>query len=207
MSIAVGIFDLFTYAIPGSLYLAFFGYLATRLGWIDPGAVSRTPVLLLVIAIAVASHLLGYLAYPLGATANRLVPRRRVRPPREEFLRRNPAARDRPYVHADSFLLVCAVQLHDMDAAMEVSRLRAGGLMLRNSAPALVLAFVAAIVELMLGADQVLAAGGAVLAAVGFFALLTQGRRMGHMASLKTLELCFWLPDIDQRCRVDEKPL
>jgi hypothetical protein len=59
VTFVVGMFDLFTYTIPGSLYLAFFGYLATRLHWVDLAAVDRTPVLLLVIAIVVASYLLG----------------------------------------------------------------------------------------------------------------------------------------------------
>ncbi|MGH3794988.1 MAG: hypothetical protein ACRDSP_08870 [Pseudonocardiaceae bacterium] len=205
MTIAVGIFDLFTYTIPGSLYLAFFGYLAVRLHWINPGVVDTTPVLLLVIVIVVASYLLGYLAYPLGAAANRLVPRRRERRPREEFLGRVPAARDRDYLRADPFLLVSALELHDKDVASEVTRLRAVGLMLRNCAPPLVLGFIAATVELILGQDPVLVTGCAALFAAGFFSLIAQGRRLGHWASLKTLELCFWLPDIDERCRADGK--
>jgi hypothetical protein len=198
VTFAVGIFDLFTYTIPGSLYLAFFGYLAARPHWVDFGAVGRMPVLLLVIVVVLLSYLLGYLAYPLGAVANRLVPRRRERRPRQEFLRRVPAAGGRDYVRADPFLLLSAVQLHDKDLAVEVTRLRAAGLMLRNSAPPLVLGFVAAIVELVLGRDPVPVAGCAVLLAVGFFSLIVQGRRLGHWASVKTLELCFWLPDIDQ---------
>ena len=40
---AVGIFDLFTYTIPGSLYLGFFSYLGFRLHWVDPAAASRLP--------------------------------------------------------------------------------------------------------------------------------------------------------------------
>ncbi|MGH3911360.1 MAG: hypothetical protein ACRDRM_11080 [Pseudonocardiaceae bacterium] len=203
MTFAVGIFDLFTYTIPGSLYLAFFGYLGARLHWIDPGVVGRSPVVVLVIAIVVASYLLGYVAYPLGAATNRVLPRRRIRRPREEFVRRNPAARGRDYVRADPFLLLSAVQLHDKEAAAEVTRLRAGGLMLRNSAPPLMLGSVAAIVELSLGRNPVFAAGCAVLLAAGFCSLIVQGRRLGHWASLKTLELCFWLPDVDERCRAD----
>ncbi|MGH4024751.1 MAG: hypothetical protein ACRDRV_09215 [Pseudonocardiaceae bacterium] len=204
MTFAVGIFDLFSYTIPGSLYLAFFGYLATRLHWIDPGAVGRAPVLLLVIVIVVASYLLGYLAYPLGAMAKRVLPQRRIRRPREEFLHRNPAASGRDYVHADPFLLLSAVELHNKEVAAEVTRLRASGLMLRNSAPPLLLGAAAAIVELVLGRNPVFMAGSALLLVAGFCSLIVQGRRLGHWASLKTLELCFWLPDIDEKCRLAE---
>lgn len=184
MTIAVGIFDLFTYTIPGSLYLTFLGYLAARLGWLDPGVVA-SPGLLLVIGVVLLSYLLGYLAYPLGAVANRAVPRRRRRDPREEFLRRTPAAHGRNYVQADRFLLISAVQLHDKDVAAEVTRLHAVGLMLRNSALPLALGSVAAIVELILGSRPVLAVGCAVLLAAGFFSLLVQGRRLGHWSHLK----------------------
>lgn len=44
-------------------------------------------------------------------------------------------------------------------------------------------------------------AGSAVLLGAGFCSLIVQGRRLGHWASLKTLELCFWIPDIDEKCR------
>jgi hypothetical protein len=160
-------------------------------------------VLLLVILIVVLSYLLGYLAYPLGAAANRLVPRRRERRPRQEFLSRVPAARDRDYVYADPFLLLSALQLNDKEVATEVTRLRAAGLMLRNSAPPLLLGFLAAVVELTFGGNPLLVGGCGALLAASFFLLIVQGRRLGYWASLKTLELCFWLPDIDERCRVE----
>jgi len=217
VTLAIGIFDLFTYTIPGSLYLAFFGYLGARLHWIDPGAVGRAPVLLLGLAIVVASYLLGYLAYPLGEAANQVLPQRHERRPhdesshnessrgessRKEFLKQNPAAHGRGYIGVDPFLLLSAVQLHDNNAAIEVTRLRACGLMLRNSAPPLMLGFVAALVEVVVGPNPVFAAGCAVLFAVWACSLIIQGRRLRNWANLKTLELCFWLPDIDERCRV-----
>lgn len=199
MNFVVSLFDLLTYAIPGSLYVAFLGYLAARLHWIDFDLLSRTPAWLLVGGVVVLSYLLGYLTYPLGWMTNRVVPRRRVRRPRQEFLERVPAARNRDYVRADSFLLLSAIQLHDKDAAIEVLRNRAAGLMLRNSAPASVLGFVAAIVELIVGRSPLLATGSAVLFVAGFFGLIVQGRRLGYWASLKTLELCFWLPHVEDR--------
>jgi hypothetical protein len=87
VTFAAGVFDLFTYTIPGSLYLAFLGYLVTRLHLIDAGAVGRTPVLLLVIGVVVLSYLLGHMAYPLGHAANRMVPKRMRRRPQQGLLR------------------------------------------------------------------------------------------------------------------------
>jgi hypothetical protein len=75
--------------------------------------------------------------------------------------------------------------------------------MLRNTAPPLMLACVAAIVELFFDSKPALAARFAALFALGFFSLIIQGRRLGHWAILKTLELCFWLPDIDEKFRRD----
>jgi len=199
VTFAVGLFDLFTYTIPGALYLSVLGYLAGRLHWIDLSAVGRGPVVLLVIGIALASYLLGYLAYPLGARAERLLPRRRSRNLRQEFLRRNPAARDRAFVNADAFLLYSALQLHDKEAAIEVTRLRTGGLMLRNSSPPMAFGFAASAVELVLGRNTLFAVGCVVLFAAAFPGLITQGRKLSYWASLKTLELCFWIPEIDDK--------
>jgi hypothetical protein len=201
VTIAVGIFELFTYAIPGSLYLAFFTYVAARAHWIDLAAVTRTPVFLLVVAVILISYLLGYLGYPLGDLADRVVPLRRKWNPDSEFLRRNPAAKDREYVTADSFLLLAGLQLHDAEVAADVTRLRASGLMLRCSAPPMLLAAVAAIVELFVSRSPVFAATSAVLFLAAFFALVAQGRRLGRWARMRTLEISFWLPDVDEKFR------
>jgi hypothetical protein len=201
VTIAVGMFDLFTYTIAGGLYLVLAGYVAARVGLVDVTALNDVNGVLLVIGVVVLSYLLGVLAYPLGELLNKVVPRRPRTSPREEFRRRNPAARDRAYVNADSFLLAAAIQVHDMDVAVEVSRLRAGGLMARNSAPALTLATLTALVEAFTSGHPVLAVLCALVFAGGAYALILQGRRLGHMAAMKTLELCFWLPDLDERVR------
>ncbi|WP_406632735.1 hypothetical protein [Amycolatopsis sp. WGS_07] len=206
MTFAIGLFDLFTYAIPGALHLAFLTYVAGRLHWLDLAAVSRGPGVVLVIGIAVASYLLGYLAYPMGARLSRWVPRRRKRNAREEFLRRNPAARGRAFVEADSFLLLSALQLHDADAAVEATRLRTAGLMLRNSSPVMAFAFVASVVELIVGSHPVFAACGVVLFAAACPALIAQARLLSHWASVKTLELSFWVPDVEETLAAVQKP-
>jgi hypothetical protein len=201
VTIAVGVFDLFTYTIAGGLYLVLLGYVADRIGLVDLATLNSVNGVLVVIGVVVLSYLLGLLAYPLGALLNRLVPRRRKRDPRAEFRRRNPAARDRDFVHSDSFLLLSGIQVHSMDLGTEVNRLRASGLMARNAAPALVLAAVTALVEIFASGHPLLAAICAVVFAAGSVLLVAEGRRLAHMAIIKTLELSFWLPDIDDKTR------
>jgi hypothetical protein len=206
VTIAVGIFDLFTYTIPGSLYLGFLSYVALRLHWVAPGAIGGLPTALLIVIVVLAAYLIGYVGYPVGAVLNRAVPHRRERGARQEFLGRVPAAQGRAYVQADPHLLHSGLQLHDKDVAIEVTRLRASGLMLRSSAPPLVLGFIAAIVELFAGPRPVLAASCAAVFAAGAASLIIQGRRLTYWAGLKTLELAFWLPDVDEKTKAPGQP-
>ncbi|WP_020659691.1 hypothetical protein [Amycolatopsis benzoatilytica] len=199
MTFAVGLFEVFTYAIPGALYLALLAYVAGRLHWLDLASLTRGPAVLVVAGVVVASYLLGYLAYPLGARFSRWLPRRRTRDVRAEFLRRNPAARGRAFVEADSFLLFAALQMHEPDAATEVTRTRSTGLMLRSASPAMALGFVAAVVELFAGTKPWFAAGSAVLFGVLCPTMIVQHRMFAHWASLKTLELSFWAEDFDEK--------
>jgi hypothetical protein len=204
VTFVVGIYDLFAYTIPGALYLGVFAYLGARMRWVDPVAVGRVPDLVLTIVVVLASYVLGYLTYPLGSQLGQVLPRRRERLPRKEFLSRNPQAKGRPFVSVDSFLLLSGIQLHDREAAIEILRLRAAGLMLRNAAPALLLGFVIAVVEVFTSRSHWFAGVLAALLAVGSASLLVQSRRLAYWASLKTLELSFWIPGIDEKCRVDE---
>ncbi|WP_392667035.1 hypothetical protein [Streptomyces sp. LN785] len=71
--------------------------------------------------------------------------------------------------------------------------------MLRNSALALVFALVVAVIELVVGPDRVLAGCCAALLWVSLTAAVRHGRRVRHWDRLKTLEICFWIPDIDDR--------
>ncbi|SMC59805.1 hypothetical protein [Kibdelosporangium aridum] len=201
MTIAVGVFELFTYAIPGSLYVALFTYIAARAQWIDLAAVLKSPSFLLVIVVVLLSYLLGYLAYPLGLLAHKILPKRRKRDVTAEFLRRNPSAKDRPFVQADPFLLLAAIQLQDAEVGADASRVRATGLMLRNCAPPVLFGAVAAIVELFAGRSPVFAITCAVLFLIGGIALVVQGRMLGHWARMRTLEVAFWIPDIDDKFR------
>ncbi|WP_340681549.1 hypothetical protein LCL61_22655 [Amycolatopsis coloradensis] len=199
MNFAIGVFDLFAYTIPGALYVAFFGYLGTKLHILTAASIGGVPTVVLVVVIVLLSFLLGYLAYPLGEALERIVPRRRSRDAAKEFVRRMPAAKDRPFLKENPHLLLCALQLQDKEVAADVSRVRASGLMVRNCAPPLLFGAVAAIVEIFAGKRPFIAAGIAVLLVFASLTLVTQGRKFGLWAGMKTFELCFWLPDIDEK--------
>ncbi|WP_181771446.1 hypothetical protein [Amycolatopsis pittospori] len=204
MNFAIGVFDLFAYTIPGALYVAFFGYLGAKLHILTAATVGGVPTVVMVVVIVVLSFLLGYLAYPLGEALERIVPRRRNRNPAEEFVRRMPSAEGRAFLKESPHLLVGALQLHDKDLAVDVARLRASGLMVRNCAPPLLFGAIAAIVEIFAGKHPFIAAGMAVLLLFASLTLVSQGRKLGLWAGLKTLELCFWLPEIDEKLAAAE---
>lgn len=199
MNLAVGIFDLFTYTVPGALALVLLGYAATRLGWIDPAVLGQAPSLLVVIGGVVAAYLVGYLIYPLGKAAERLLPRRQRWDDAREFVDRVPLAQGRGFVQQDRHLLLSGIQLEYREVAMEVIRLRASSLMLRNAAPLFGLGALVGAVELFASGRPWFAGVATLLLAAGYAGLVVQARKMGHWANLKTLELCFWLPDIDDR--------
>lgn len=83
-----------------------------------------------------------------------------------------------------------------------MTRLRTAGRMLRSSSPPMVFRFAASVVELALGRNLPFAMTRAVLFAAAAPGLITQGRKLSYWASLKTLEFCFWIPDIDDKVTV-----
>ncbi|WP_020500421.1 hypothetical protein [Sciscionella marina] len=201
MTFAVSIIDLFSFAVPGAVHLSILIYVLLRLGVLDPAALTAMPTPVLVVAAVVASYLLGHLCHPLGSQLERLPPRWSRSPDaaQEGFLRRVPQARDRAYVRADPALLLAAAEIHDKEAATEIARMRAQSLMLRNIALAAALVTVVALAELIPDGHRLVAAAVAVLAAIGAVSALREGRKLWHVSRLKTLEICFWIPDIDRR--------
>ncbi|WP_427922888.1 hypothetical protein [Streptomyces sp. cg40] len=201
MTLAVGVFDLFTYGIPGALHLSLIIYVLAHWDMVDLEELTTAPSALQVIAGVVASYLLGHLAHPLSALLDKVAPRwtRTVESARLEFMARVPEARDRAFVHADISLLLAAVELHNREAASEITRLRGLALMLRNSALALAFALLVAGIELVVGTHHALAGGSAVVLLASCVAAVREGRLVQHLDRLKTLEICFWIPDIDSR--------
>ncbi|MFD2473780.1 hypothetical protein [Amycolatopsis silviterrae] len=198
MTFAVSIFDLFSFAVPGAVHLSLTVYVLDRLGVLHVAALTTAPGILLVAGAVVASYLLGHLLHPLAAQLDRLRPRRDAEDARQEFVARVPQASIRAYVQADPALLVAAAELHDKDAAGEVVRMRAQSVMLRNIAFAFTLATVVALVQTATGPHRVVAAVAAVLSLLGAAGALGSARKVWHMSRLKTLEICYWVPDIDQ---------
>ncbi|GAA1021025.1 MULTISPECIES: hypothetical protein [Amycolatopsis] len=198
MTFAVGIFDLFSFAVPGAVQLSLLVYVLDRLGVVHVAALTSAPGALLVAGAVVASYLLGHLFHPLAAQLNRFRPRRDAEEARQEFIAGVPQARDRAYVRANPALLVAAAELHDKDAAGEIVRMRAQSVMLRNIAFAFTMATVVALVQTATGPHRVIAAGAAALSLLGAVGALGSGRKVWHMSRIKTLEICYWIPDIDE---------
>ncbi|ATY10935.1 hypothetical protein CU254_10955 [Amycolatopsis sp. AA4] len=203
MTFAVGIFDLFSFAVPGAVQLALLAYVLDRLGVLHVAALVSAPGALLVAGAVVTSYLLGHLFHPLAAQLERLRPRPDAEEARKEFLARVPRARDRAYVQTDPALLVAAIELHDKDAGGEIIRMRAQSVMLRNIAFAFAVATVVALVQTATGPHQVVAAVAAVLSVLGTTAALGSSRKVWHMSRLKTLDVCYWIPDIDETFTAD----
>lgn len=200
MSITLSVYDIFAYAVPGATYLTLITYIFTRLKWIDLQGLLHGNTTLLVIGLALASYLAGYITYPAGRALSRYIGawRKDVSTAREEFARRVPAAKNRPFLQADRGTLRAAIEVHGTDTAIEMARLTAIGIMLRNVAPALALGAITSLVEAIRGNSPVFAVSCFVLLALAAAASLWQAGRMTHWADMKTLELAFWIPNIDQ---------
>jgi hypothetical protein len=202
MAFILGVFDLLAYAIPGSLYLAVFAYASHRAGWIDAPGVLSVPTLLLVVGVSVAAFLIGQAAAALDSTLDRLNPFVPVDLPgraKADFLRRNATAAPRRFLRSDPFTLLAALEADDNEAAAEVSRLRATGLMLGRSVPPLVLGVVTAVVEIFTGGLPLFAGLTGLVLALVAAGCLYQAATFGRWAIVRTYELCYWDDGMDDR--------
>jgi len=199
VNLSLGVFDVFAYSVPGSLYLTLLLYVLDRLSWVDLTQVGDLNSTVLIVGGIVASYLLGHLTYAPRRFLGRhlpewLSPRGDAR---REFLDRFPAARSKAFVQADPALVFAAIEVKAADSAVEISRLRASGIAVRNAGIAFLLAAAVAVTELIAGPERGLAAfcAGAFLA--GFVGATRAGHELSRWAALKTLEVAFWLPDIE----------
>src|SRR3712207_2105489 len=97
---------------------------------------------------------MGQAAHALGSMVDRINPfgsSDLLADAKEEFLRRNTHASPRRFLQVDPFTLLAALEAEDNEAAAEVSRLRATGLMLSRSVRALALGVATAFVETFTG--------------------------------------------------------
>ena len=200
MTFALGIYDLFTYSIPGFLYFSVFGYVAVRADWINVSLkdVKDVPSLLLVIGVAIICYLVGHVTIPAGKLVDRFLYRRwHQEDAVRGFIAAVPGSEGRPYLRHGLQLLQTKVELTNREVAAEISRLRAVGLMLRNCSVPIILGVVCALTELAIGREKGLGAALAVLLA-GFAAgAVWQGQLMRHWANLKTFELAYWDDQVD----------
>jgi hypothetical protein len=196
VSLTLGVFDLFTYAAPGAMYLALFAHIAIRLGWFDTDQVAGANTTLLLLGLLLASYVLGHVTYRLGSVLD-MITGRRHQNAATEFSGRVHTAQARRLVSIHPALLLAAAEIHAKDAAIEVSRLRAVGLMLRNIAPATLFGAVTAIVECLTGTSpaRTLTAAALLLAATG--SLLLQSDRLRRWAVIKTYEIAYWIPQVE----------
>ena len=202
MTIQLGLFDVFTYTIPGSLYLALIAFVGERLHWLDIGDFRSVPSIVLVGGLLICSYLLGFAANPVAEQLDRWLTWWKavyaMEDIREAFTEQVPTAGNRPYCSADKYLLQALAEATQSGVALEISRFRATGLMLRNCAPPFLLACVVSITEAATGGRPVVGVlcallfGGAVLSCIG------QGKRLRDWAESKTLQICFWIPNIDE---------
>jgi hypothetical protein len=226
VSIQLGLFDVFTYTIPGSLYLALIAYVTDRLGWINIASLKTAPDLVLAGALLIASYVAGFVTNPVAEQldhglrywltpmlARRLKPRLRPRMERllwqfaaidpevvrTTFEEQAPCAEGRAYMKADQYLLLALAEANKKDAALEISRFRATGLMLRNCAVPFLLASMVCIGDAASRANLPAALICALLFAGAVPSCIGQGKRLRQWAEMKTLQVCYWIPDIDER--------
>jgi hypothetical protein len=200
MSITLGVFDIFAYAVPGSLYLTVLAYISARFGWLDPTKLLGSNTTLVLIAAALACYLIGHISYPLGRTVGHSV---RVwwsdiETARAEFLLRVPEAKGRPFVEANRAVLLAAIEVRQQDASLEIARLRAVGIMMRNCAPAFALGSIVAAVEIVASNVHGFAACCSAILLLAAVGSEWNAARLSHWADMKTLEIAFWIPGIDE---------
>src|SRR5262245_8204350 len=96
MNITLGVYDLFAYAAPGSLYLTLILYAADRLSWIDPLRLLQSNTAVIIISGAILSYLLGHITYPLGYMLSRAYGHDKSREDaKNDFVERVPTAKGR----------------------------------------------------------------------------------------------------------------
>lgn len=205
MSFTLGVYDLFTYAIPGATYLTLISYVITRLHWLNVTNMLHANTTVVVIGAALASYLVGHVSYDLGRAASRIPRgwRKDMTYARKVFMQRVPSARDRPFLQGDRGALQAAVEARGMESSLEIVRLRAVGLMLRNVAPAFALGAIIAAAEAITGDSPIFATIGSVLLLLAAASSLWNSARLSHWADMKTLDLAFWIPDIDKAFTTD----
>jgi len=199
MSLTLSIYDLFAYAIPGSLYLALLAYVGNRLGWVSLEEATSLSTTILLIGATLASYLLGHLTYQLGRFVERALPGsgRTISDGQRGFLAHAPGPQSESLVERDPYFLFNAALIRAKEAALEVSRFRAGALMLRNSVPALILALIVSLIEVVGGEHRLLAGCSAALFLAGAVSALRHSREQATWAVETTYQIAYWMAEAE----------
>ena len=116
---------------------------------------------------------------------------------REEFVRRNAGAATQRFLRVDPFTLLAAIELDDKETAAEVFRLRATGLMLSRSVPALALGALTACVEIFTGSTPLFAGLSGLVLALIAAGCLRQSATFRKWAIIRTFETLYWNDGIE----------
>jgi hypothetical protein len=194
VTFTLGIFDLFTYAIPGSLQLAFFAYLAVRLEVVDSGAVSSVPGWIMAIGVAVASYLLGHVTFLASALVDKVYRRPKDGADAWRAVSVDAAeAGERRLRYVNPMLLMAGAELRDREVAAEIARLRATGLMLRSAVVPTCFAALAAFAEAVVGPWHLFAGALGLLFVICAAAFARHGQQLRFWANTKTYQIAYWL--------------
>lgn len=207
MNLSLGIYDVFANAIPGSLYLLATVYVGIRFGWIDLADLTGLDTAFALTGAVLASYLLGQV---LGSSLRLVVERLPLwrgsaEDVRTEFRRRNPTLADRPFVQADQYTLLAGLRQRSPEAAIEVDRSRAAGIMLRSASPAFLTGAAIAFVEAIVSGRSAAVAAGLALAVLAVLSL-HEGHKRSRWAHIHTLECAVWMADVTARFQLPDGP-
>lgn len=198
MTLAIGFFDAFAYAVPGSCYLGLLLFLASRSFEFDLAAEYDTFGSASLIAAAVASYLLGHLGFALARALEhllRFVPLEQRA--KEEFLKVYPGADARPFFQLPYAILRAGIEVHAPEANVTAERLLAGALMIRSLLPFLVGVALTGLVEAGVNSDRWIWLGLATSALGLAWVAVKRSQEMFTWAHARCLETAYWLPQID----------
>jgi len=108
LSLSLGLFDVFTYMAPGSLYLSVLLFVTSRSHLVNLGSLKDMPSIVLLAGVQIASYLLGWAAEPMANVLIRTMHARAASnqaAARQGFASMVPSTAGRPFVHADIYLL------------------------------------------------------------------------------------------------------
>jgi glycerol kinase len=107
---------------------------------------------------------------------------------------------------ADASVLLGGIQKFERELGIEVERLRSTGIMARNLVVPLSIASALAAASAFRVSLPLVALGGALVLALAAVGSWRHGQERAVWAHSKTLELAFWIPELDEFLRAQPKP-